>query len=604
MQAGNSREPIPSQTNETFNTGNLTAPYISSAGGFISPEEFNASFAFESQAMSVGWTFDDTSPVTHAYTACNVGNNPNANYCFTNAFNQQLIGVGPNQRIANGKYTMYLSAKDVTAATNSWSFQVGTTCGGVLGSYTVPLTNAWPTTAAGVFTAQIDFTGQTAAGCGLGLILRGATTADQVRIGFLDFAPVAEQFNAQTINVAALNMPGGSTTGGTANGCAQSPVTGINGGYTCPTKGNQTSLTANQGTSDTTATVTTTSGFSSAGCFFVDGEYECYSSIANSTTFAGITRGAYLTAVATHNTGAGVVGVSLVLGSVQQPPSTVIAYGSSEPQIFAVNNPFPYNHGGASVFSINQAGNETWFDTAGAIHQLNTGVPNSLQGSLYVGSLLNFHPGIADTGYLMQANGPNTAYQPLTLGGGHAGSLNVIQTPTIGAPLTGGALPSGSSTVSWVCSGTDFDGNLIPGTTTTLSGVAATWSYPQGITVGCPSSAGVNTYQIYRTAGGGSQGLIASGAGPDFSTSDFGGATSGGTPPASNASNPHISITGSGNPTITMGTVKILNGAGVPTGCGTTYGNGSIYSNTSGSHSSNNLLFVCDAATNTWVDIE
>ena len=54
-----------------------------------------------------------------------------------------------------------------------------------------------------------------------------------------------------------------------------------------------------------------------------------------------------------------------------------------------------------------------------------------------------------------------------------------------------------------------------------------------GTTVTCPLSAGVNTYQIYRTAGGGSQGLIASGAGPLFSTSDFGGATSGGTPPVS-----------------------------------------------------------------------
>ena len=79
LQAGNSREPIRSQTNETFNTGNLTAPYASSEGGFITPEEFNANFAFESQAMSVGWTYDATSPITNAYTACNVGNNPRLN---------------------------------------------------------------------------------------------------------------------------------------------------------------------------------------------------------------------------------------------------------------------------------------------------------------------------------------------------------------------------------------------------------------------------------------------------------------------------------------------------------------------------------------------
>jgi hypothetical protein len=94
------------------------------------------------------------------------------------------------------------------------------------------------------------------------------------------------------------------------------------------------------------------------------------------------------------------------------------------------------------------------------------------------------------------------------------------------------------------------------------------------------------------------------GVGNGYWISDFGGATSGGTPPVSNTSNPAVNIHGSGTPTITMGTVEILNGAGVPSGCGTTYGNGSIYSNTSGAHSTNNLLYVCDAATSTWVDIE
>jgi hypothetical protein len=50
--------------------------------------------------------------------------------------------------------------------------------------------------------------------------------------------------------------------------------------------------------------------------------------------------------------------------------------------------------------------------------------------------------------------------------------------------------------------------------------------------------------------------------------------------------------------------VEILNGAGVPTGCGTTYGNGSIYSNTSGTHAGPTLLYVCDAATTTWIPFE
>ena len=44
LQTGNSREPIRGQTADTFFTGNLTAPYTSLDGGFITPEEFNANF--------------------------------------------------------------------------------------------------------------------------------------------------------------------------------------------------------------------------------------------------------------------------------------------------------------------------------------------------------------------------------------------------------------------------------------------------------------------------------------------------------------------------------------------------------------------------------
>ena len=121
---GNSREPIRSQTSETFNTGNLTAPYTSSEGGFITPEEFNADFRFESQAMNVGWTYDPTSPVTNAYTACNVGNNRGSIYCATGQFNLENISIGPGQRLVGGKYTLYISMKDAATATNTETMSV------------------------------------------------------------------------------------------------------------------------------------------------------------------------------------------------------------------------------------------------------------------------------------------------------------------------------------------------------------------------------------------------------------------------------------------------------------------------------------------------
>jgi hypothetical protein len=590
LAMGNSRIPIPAQTAETFFTGNLTQPYTSLEGGLITPEEFNADFAFESQAMSVGWTYDATSPVTNAYVACNVGNNPGSIYCATGQFNQEALAIGPGQRLVPGKYTMYVSMKDAVTAVNSETMSVFSNCGGFSQSFVVPLTNAWPTTAAGVFTAAIDFSAVTGPACSLGFRFWGATTADQVQVGYVDFAPVAEQLNATTINATTINLPS-STTGGTVTGCAQSPVTGIDGGFTCPTKGWSSSLMANEGLTDTSVTLSSVVGLSPSGCFFVDGEYECYTAIVGST-LTGLTRGAYLTTATVHNSGAAAVSINLVLGSVQQVPSDVVAYGGNEAPILGINNATPYNHGGSSVLSINSGGNETWVDTAGAIHQLNSGVQSQLQGSLVVGSSLPTQPALTQTGYLFTTNVPNNSYVAQSFGAGLAGSLNVTQTPTIGAPQVF-PLPAGSSSASWVCSGMDIDGNLIPGTTATLTGVVATWSYPTGTTVSCPWAAGVNTYQIWRTAGGGSVGLLASGVGPGFAVSDFGAALSGGSPPSANGSNPHISVAGVGTPSIQLGTVNISSGAGAPVSvCGTgTIGSGSLWLRTDGGASSS--IYSC-----------
>jgi hypothetical protein len=292
--------------------------------------------------------------------------------------------------------------------------------------------------------------------------------------------------------------------------------------------------------------------------------------------------------------------VDLVLGSVQQAPSDILAYGGGSPVVLSVNNPTPFNHGGSSVLSINNGGNETWVDTGGAIHQTNTGVQSNFGGSITVGPNV-YQPDLAYTGYLLQINGPNTAYQPLTLGGGHAGSLNVITTPTIGAPsITASATP-GTSTISYVCAGTDFDGNLINGTTATITNGAASWAFPVGYEVVCPWTSGVNTYQIYRTAGGPNQGLMGSGTGPGFTFSDFGGSSSGGTPPASNSSNPHISVAGTGTPTIQLGATNIGSGAGAPTSaCGTVpVGSGSLWLRTDGGASTS----VYSCAGTTWTAV-
>jgi hypothetical protein len=154
-----------------------------------------------------------------------------------------------------------------------------------------------------------------------------------------------------------------------------------------------------------------------------------------------------------------------------------------------------------------------------------------------------------------------------------------------------------------VCAGTDFDGNLIPGMTATISNGAASWAFPVGYEVVCPWSAGVNTYQIYRTAGGPNQGLMASGVGPGFTLSDFGGSSSGGTPPMSSGSNPHVSVAGTGTPTIQLGPTNIGSGPGGPTStCGTSpIGSGSLWLRTDGGASTS--LYSCAGTTWTAVTV-
>jgi len=601
LQVGNSREPIPAQTNETFNTGNLTVPYVSSGGGFIAPEEFDASTSFDSQPMSAGWTFDDTSPITHSYTACNVGTNLGTTYCNSYRFNNSSIPIGPGQRLVPGKYTLYMSIKDVTAATNTERFVVYSNCGGVTETYSVPMTNAWPTTLARVFSTAIDFTAATGSGCYLGVQFNGATTADTVEVGYLDFAPVAESLNAQTINATTINLPSG-TTGGTATGCQQSPVTGINNGFTCPTKGFGTGLNANQGASDTTATLVTTSGLSTQGCFFVDAEYECYTGISGNV-LTGITRGEYTTTATTHSSGAPVVSVDLVLGSIQQAPVNVIAAGASTPTVFSVNNGFPSTHNGTSVMDVNGGSNELWFDSGGHITQVNTSGINVFWAPVAIGS--NDNLPITNTQLVVQDNGPNEVTSPLGLGAGHAGTLNVVQTRTIGAPsVVNFATGAGSNTYSYVCAGTDYDGNLINGTTTTITGVPTVFGGPNPfIGVSCPWSAGVYSFQVYRTAGGPNQGLMNSTVGNPGGFTDFNGNSSGGSPPGANGSNPKITVQGTGVPTIQLGTTNIGTGTGAPgTTCGTApIGNGSLWLRTDGTASTS--LYVCAAGAWTAVTV-
>lgn len=533
LQVGG-RQPFGNQTMETFQTGNLTAPYTAAAGGLILPDEFNTSHGFEANPFTVGPAFDDTAPISHHYIGCPVGTATQF-YCFSDRFNENEIPIGADQRLVPGRYSVYAAFKDITSTSNAFQLIIGTATGcgqAEIINKNIPITNTWPTTQSAMYMGEIDYTG--AAGCSLAEVIGQASTADTIQQAFLAFAPVQENIYADNINAKAINLLNNP-------GCLSSPVVGLGQGFLCPSVGWSDQITANQGATDTTISISggVAGQLSNQGCFFFgQSEIECYTGKSGST-LTGIKRGQYTTVAVAHNSGDVVVGYTLILSPGNQP-SFDIAYGLNEQQVVGINNIYPSDHGGASVFDVNQGNSELWINTSGGITQSATYTFNQFDSPVGIGELIRGHAVINDSGYLMQTTLLQTDYVALGLGGGVAGSLNVIQPPTITAPTLQPTLGGGAATVSYVCSGTDFDGNLVPGTAATLTGVQATWAFPTGVVVICPYAAGINTYQIYRTAGGPNQGLLASGQGPGFSYGDNYAAAIAGTPPATNTTIPQL----------------------------------------------------------------
>ena len=200
LQSGNSRQPCPSQNADTFILGNLTAPFVSSQCGLITPDEFNSpSTTFEAQPMSVGSTFDNSSPVTHAYVGCNVGTSVTVVYCNPYRFNDTGIWIGKDNALVPGKYLVTVSAKDVTTATNTFTMGFGATC---LTAVQIPVSikNTWPQARSDYFQTILDLSAASG-NCAVAFQILGATTADQIQIGFVAYTPLPEQFSANTINL-------------------------------------------------------------------------------------------------------------------------------------------------------------------------------------------------------------------------------------------------------------------------------------------------------------------------------------------------------------------------------------------------------------------
>lgn len=555
---GCGKQPTLGQTNETFNTGNTTTPYVNSTGGLVCPDEFNTGASWATQPFGA-WTFDATAPVSQAYVSCAVGTS-GSTYCQSPFFGTPArIYIGPGQRLAAGKY---IATVEVKGSLSSNTVQVQVLGGSVTDTANVPVTNGWT-----AYSFPVDFT-TAGAGAYLNFEVHQATSADTIEIGYLDFAPVPQQLNLSP-----------SPTGGTLTGCLMSPVDGIaNSGYTCATHGYGVTLAADQGASDTTFVATSTSGMPPSGCFYIESEDECYTGITGST-LTGITRGAYGTTAASHATGTGGVSINETLaspapsGQVSGAPIWAGSEGSGV-AVFGVNNPQPSLHSGAATMDINSGGNETWFDRNGMMHQASVGATNYV-GALSVGGDGATQP-ITHSSRVLKSDQPNSVLQPYSFSS-LVGPVEITAPATYGAPHLFVQPGTGSTTYTYECTGVDSQGNTIGGTTATTAIGSASLSSPSNyVQVTCPYEPGAASTNIWRTAGGPNQGLVYTGTTQPVAFFDFGGAATGGTPPST------TSI-----PEACIGTACWSSGSSAPTG---SCNSGSLYTNTS---SSPDTLYVC-----------
>jgi hypothetical protein len=194
------------QNNETFNLGNVSAPFTDSNGGYIPAWEFNTSYSWENQPFTVPVQYDPTSP--NGFSVGCAVNTVGSQNCFEYKFNQVGIGVGPNQRIVAGKYTMYVASKSTGAATQ-YTIQVGV-CGlADSGTFIVPVSSTWA-----VQQFQVDLTGKGSCFGGISTnFIYSSPSNDTISVAYIDFAPVAQNFQATAATIGTLTSTSILTAG-------------------------------------------------------------------------------------------------------------------------------------------------------------------------------------------------------------------------------------------------------------------------------------------------------------------------------------------------------------------------------------------------------
>jgi hypothetical protein len=354
----------------------------------------------------------------------------------------------------------------------------------------------------------------------------------------------------------AVTAQVGDYTCSQVTGCITSiPVTSVfgrtgaitpqTGDYNCsqvtgcaPGTGWTNQLAGLQSANATTIQLTSANGVPANGTFFVDGEYETFSSVNYATsTLSGITRGVSFTTPTAH-----------AMGALAQSAFPLTAYPSvgvfGNTNTLASNNGFPVS---GQPFTVNSGGNELDVTNTGAIAQVNSSTTNYL-APIMVGipgahnDGTNYVVPITNTSYLVQDNAPHELSAPIGDSAGFAGVVTSIPAPTVGgAALYPVFITGGTCNITYVVTGVDVDGVEVPGTASSVSGLSP-WGFPASVTIRYPSAAGVVSYNGYRTAvSSGCTGLalgkFASGVTGNFGAmSDFYTGGDGTSPPAVNNS--------------------------------------------------------------------
>lgn len=255
---GNNRTTFDGQTMETFTDGKVGSDFfVHSGAGYIDPSEFDGR-NFDPASFTQLWTFDSTAFISQSFAACNIGTTVGTIYCEASVFNHNHIGIGPGQRLAAGKYLVFISAKSLNQSSNPIAFGIGHIVlatgvrTGITGPINTTLTNAYPTTNAGTWQTVVDLSayGANPATDGIAIEVYAATgsLADNVAVQYVSFTPLPDNLSTQQLTIQGsgtptATTPNGSESWGTAAPGATCGTTFSNGSIWHNSAGNHGALT-------------------------------------------------------------------------------------------------------------------------------------------------------------------------------------------------------------------------------------------------------------------------------------------------------------------------------------------------------------------------